>query len=881
MRLKRLSVASFGKLGPGLELEFTPGFNVLLAPNEAGKTTTLELVSALLYGFGKRVGGAHPYEPWGGDQTELGGELAYELADGKEFTLSRHLLKRGERLALRDAAGTELPLNSHEPGELHLGLSRGVFHTVSRVQLDDLQKAFSGSTNKEYQDARQELMGYFFMEAATQGQVRNPVEVREAWEAEAGALYHRDKRKGKADQNLNDRMEWAENDLAQAKEREERARKAQAELEAMEVQLGLMNERREAAAKELEQAQAALARAQEAARKTALQAEIAELVAQGLAGEASEQRARDLEREAAAARERARQALSQAAQEREKAGAGDAEQDLAKLSDLESRLGALKAREHETGLQKDALGRKWVGLEQDWGMEAEALAGLGQDLPYRLHELGQAVQQAKDQAERALAEKDSLPAPPGWALMLGLGMVAALLGIKGLIWAYLASWSWWAWAGAALLFASGIGFGIGGWLRRGRAKALVLQAGRLEREASEAGDRLTELQAERQSASQGLSPKALAAEPGRLAAAMAEAGGLLAQAAKHAERSSELKAESQELARELAQLLEKDVSSDWPSAVKKAKEASQARIQAGKEAVRLERQAGQEQAAAEERGRDLSRLLADAGLADMQALKQARGRARQVDQLTAKLGEVEARLGKLPECAGVSTDLQACRDALASAQSKAKALEAQTGDVSQQRGRLEQELRQLNQAQSVAQAEAALEGLRRRRKDLARRHGVLLLAGACLERAMQSFRLEAQPSLLRKASGFLHKTSAGAYEWLGSNIFDNKPGQDPDLSARPGPGAMERQAQALSRGTRDQLYLCLRLALAQEITEGREQVPLLLDDPLVNFDDGRLAATLGMLMELARERQTLLLTCHRSQYELARSLGSCNLLDLG
>jgi uncharacterized protein YhaN len=432
-----------------------------------------------------------------------------------------------------------------------------------------------------------------------------------------------------------------------------------------------------------------------------------------------------------------------------------------------------------------------------------------------------------------------------------------------------------------LLFVSGLGFGIGGWLRRGRAKALVLQAGRLEQEASEAGDRLTELQAEWQSASQGLSPQTLAVEPGRLAAAMAEAGGLLEQAAKQAGRTSELEAESRELARELAQLLEGDVPSDWPSAVKQAKEACRARIQAGQEAARLERKAEQEHAAAEERYRELSCLLADAGLADMEALKQARGRARQVDQLTAKLGEVEARLGKLPECAGASSDLQACGDAVSSAQSKAKDLEAQAGELSQQRGRLEQELRQLNQAQSVAQAESVLEGLRRRRKDLARSHGVLLLAGACLERAMQSFRLEAQPSLLRKASGFLHKTSAGAYEWLGSNIFDNKPGQEPDLSARPRAGAMERQAQALSRGTRDQLYLCLRLALAQEITEGREQVPLLLDDPLVNFDDQRMAATLAMLVELAGERQTLLLTCHRSQYELAQSMGSCNLLDLG
>ncbi len=880
MRLKRLSVAGFGKLRPGLELEFAPGFNLLLAPNEAGKTTALELISALFYGFGRRVGGAHPFEPWTGAHAEVGAELAYDLAGGREFVLSRHLQKRGDNLALKDSAGTPLELNGLEPGQFHLGLSKGVFHTVSRVQLDDLQAAFSGANTKEIKDARQELLGYFFLEAATRGEVRNPVEVREAWEAEASALFHRDKRKGKADQLINDQMEHAENDLAQAREREAQARRAQAELEALTGLRADLEQRSNAAAKELEQAQSALVRAKELARKTALQTEIAELVSQGLADEPSEQRARDLEREAAAAEERVGQARIQAADEFAKAGRGDPGQDLAKLNTLESSLAGLNARDQEAATQKDALGRQWVGLEQDWSIDVETLAGLKQSLPFRLHELTEAVRRAHDESEKARQAKDDLPLPPSWALTLGLSVVAALVGIKGLVWSYVASWPWWAWSATGLALAAGLSLGVRALVRRGQAKAVVLEADRLEQEAGESAGRAAELETELESASAGLSSKALSAEPGRLAAAMAESTGLLEQAKRQAETLSRLAAEREELARELAGLVGDSVSGDWQQAVNQAREACQARVQARNAVERLGREATDEQARAQARRQDLSQLLADAGLADVEALKQARSRARRVDQLSAKLGEVEERLGKLPSNMPVPEDLSACQTALEKAQAETQALQAELGELSQRRGRLEQELRQLNQSQSASQVEAVLEELRRQRGDLIRRHGVLLLAGACLEKAMQRFRLEAQPSLLQKASEFLSKTSAGAYEWLGSNIFEQKPGQDPDLTARPGPGAMDRQAQALSRGTRDQLYLCLRLALAQEITDGQEPVPLLLDDPLVNFDDERLAATLAMLVELADERQVVLFTCHRGQHELVRKMCSCNELRL-
>lgn len=880
MRLKRLSIASFGKLRPGLELKFAPGLNLIMAPNEAGKTTTLELIAALLYGFGKRKGGVHPYEPWTSNSHQVGAELVYELADQREFKLSRHLLKRGERLILQDAAGSQLELAGREPGELHLGLSKGVFHTVSRVQLDDLRAAFSGASPREYQDTRQELMGLFFVEAATRGEVRNPVEVREAWAKEAEALFHTHGNRGRKDKELNDRLAKAETGLAQAREREAQARQVQSDLEALTAQEAGLTKKYAAAAQELEQIQGAMTRTKELARKADLEAEISELAAQGLADEPFEQSARDLEREAAAAVERGRQAQMQSADQSAKAGEGDPIQEQADLTELESRLTVLEAKEKEALKQGEELGRLWVSLESDWAMDLESLAGLEQDMPFRLHELDQALRQAQDESEQALRKKQALPPPPQWTLPLGLGAVAMLVGIKGLIWSYFASWPWWAWAGAGMFFAVGLIVGLRSLMRRGRAKARLVEAQRLEIAAQAADSRAAGLQAELENASTGFSPKALAAAPSQLAAAMAESTNLLEQSQRQAASLSGLTAEREEAARELAGFVEAASSGDWRQALKEAQQACQAKAKARSEAERLAQQAEQEKARAQALSADLSQLLAGAGLADMEALKQARNRSRRVGQLQAKLGEVEDRLQKMPVSQVEYDDLPACQAALQKVQNQVQALQAELSEMGQRRGRLEQELNQLNRSQSAAQAEAACQELRRQRWDLARRHGVLMLAGACLEKAMQRFRLEAQPSLLQKASGLLGKTSAGAYEWLGSNIFDQKPGQDPDLSAKPGPGAMERQSQTLSRGTRDQLYLSLRLALAQEITQGQEPVPLLLDDPLVNFDDKRLAASLAMLAELASERQVVLFTCHRAQYELLQQKGDCHILEL-
>ena len=76
-------------------------------------------------------------------------------------------------------------------------------------------------------------------------------------------------------------------------------------------------------------------------------------------------------------------------------------------------------------------------------------------------------------------------------------------------------------------------------------------------------------------------------------------------------------------------------------------------------------------------------------------------------------------------------------------------------------------------------------------------------------------------------------------------------------------GVLPRSALCLSRGTADQLYLAVRLAVCQLCLP--DKPPILLDDALTSFDDQRLTQALELLWELSGEQQLLLFTCHRRE----------------
>ena len=100
------------------------------------------------------------------------------------------------------------------------------------------------------------------------------------------------------------------------------------------------------------------------------------------------------------------------------------------------------------------------------------------------------------------------------------------------------------------------------------------------------------------------------------------------------------------------------------------------------------------------------------------------------------------------------------------------------------------------------------------------------------------------------------------------------------LSAVPNGDNTARDLRLLSQGTADQLYLAARLALCQTVLPEKKHVPLILDDALANFDNGRMTAALDWLQEESKHRQILLFTCHKREGEYLAGRDGITLLSL-
>jgi uncharacterized protein YhaN len=119
--------------------------------------------------------------------------------------------------------------------------------------------------------------------------------------------------------------------------------------------------------------------------------------------------------------------------------------------------------------------------------------------------------------------------------------------------------------------------------------------------------------------------------------------------------------------------------------------------------------------------------------------------------------------------------------------------------------------------------------------------------------------------MMERASHTFRAITGGEYAGL-STVLE-KDGEF--LVANAASGA-SKLAKDLSKGTRFQLYLALRVAGYHEIAETRETVPFIADDIMETFDDGRALNALRVMGEMARGGQVIYLTHHRHLRDLAR-----------
>ncbi len=132
-------------------------------------------------------------------------------------------------------------------------------------------------------------------------------------------------------------------------------------------------------------------------------------------------------------------------------------------------------------------------------------------------------------------------------------------------------------------------------------------------------------------------------------------------------------------------------------------------------------------------------------------------------------------------------------------------------------------------------------------------YDALDLAQEALREANTQLQTLFSPLISRRAAALLARMTDSAYAGV---YFD----REMHFSAQRSGDLNARALDYLSEGTRNQLYLAVRLAIC-ELMLSEEPCPLILDDVLAAFDDRRARDTLKLLLELSEGRQILLFTC--------------------
>ncbi|MEZ6061567.1 MAG: AAA family ATPase [Planctomycetaceae bacterium] len=177
-------------------------------------------------------------------------------------------------------------------------------------------------------------------------------------------------------------------------------------------------------------------------------------------------------------------------------------------------------------------------------------------------------------------------------------------------------------------------------------------------------------------------------------------------------------------------------------------------------------------------------------------------------------------------------------------------------------GSLKHEIKQLeagrgSQAQYFQKAQVATDIYRAAEEWFA-----LQIERDVVNRMRSHFEKENISGTLRTASAYLHRISSGRYHRIWAPLGEDFLCVDDEYDRT-------FRVEQLSGGTREQLFLALRFALAREFNRRGIELPMVMDDLFVNFDEERTEAAVECLIELADDgQQVLFFTCHQHLAEL-------------
>ncbi len=863
MKIDRIRVGAFGPLAE-LELEGLAENDLIVVygPNEAGKSSLRAFVTSMLYGFSPAAREDHPATPLDGHAH---GELELALPDGARVRVERHLRARPTGRAWRGEAQEEL---ANRPLAEVAWLERGTYLALHAFDADELR----GLDAATWREIEQRLLG-----GSSPAFLRPAAVAAQELSGRADALWRADRRGKPRSAELSARLAELRAARREALAGAQAHDEAAAELARVRSELAGARRRRSACSRDAATCTIATRR----------------LCAPGKSSSAC------ATRPSSSSPRRSPCASARSPAERLEGLRGELEERRRELADAGAELEAARAAaqlgererallEHAAIIREAALARARDEGERDQltieRARAESQAARGEELAQRVlgHPLRTAdeaaletVQMADLQAAAARCER-SAPAASARVAHVPAAAVGAA-AVLALVLAVLAG----AFSGARLPLAAGALVAALAALALARARhgARTMRAALAERSAggSELVASLGDLR---------VAESRIAHPDHTLVSDIEQLRALTREQALTGRRLAQLE-EAELRAAERGATLAAVLGTDDPERLAGELEAAQRRdAQAHVARDRVAELEPRAQAGAErvariaERLAELENLVRGASPTgdEADALKRLHAAATRrvaADQrersLVEGVPELDALLATAREREERGERLVLTDDEHATLVAELREARARAEGLMLREQELGAQLERLGAARTVGDVEGELRAVEAELADVKRERDRLVLAAAIVRRAEREVRERYAPAWLQSASRYLEAITHERYSAI---AIIETPGGEPVLEVtRAGEAMPVRVGPPLSRGTLEQIYVAVRLALVDAI-DADARLPMFLDELFAHWDSHRLDALVRVLGAV-EGRQVVVSTCHAALADrLERSCGA-------
>lgn len=149
----------------------------------------------------------------------------------------------------------------------------------------------------------------------------------------------------------------------------------------------------------------------------------------------------------------------------------------------------------------------------------------------------------------------------------------------------------------------------------------------------------------------------------------------------------------------------------------------------------------------------------------------------------------------------------------------------------------------------------------------------LKIASEVLKDSFKEIQRSFGPKLNKTVGDILSSITDNRYE-------DIKISEDYEVKIKDPINNQIKDIAYFSNGTLDQIYFAFRLGIIHLIFDKIFEIPFILDDAFVQYDDYRLDAVLKYLYQYAKQRQVILFTCQNREIEKLKAFSDINIINL-